>query len=113
MLIGIGGARLLPRKFIALYVIDTAKTKYASFFVLFSAMGLTLGEHYFNFIINSIKGPAIASLLYYVPNFTILHLEITEFNFPAWIMVFVWMGFLIIFILKFEDPNKTNKLSTK
>jgi hypothetical protein len=98
LLIGVGGARMLARKYVALNIAEHAKSKYSSFFVLFSAVGMT-------------GGPGLALVLGVSPEVTVFGKRIHEYCYVSWIMVFVWAVFGVLFYQFFREPRKVSYVS--
>eukprot|EP01016_Furgasonia_blochmanni_P053376 TRINITY_DN8618_c0_g1_i1.p1 TRINITY_DN8618_c0_g1~~TRINITY_DN8618_c0_g1_i1.p1 ORF type:complete len:423 (+),score=57.52 TRINITY_DN8618_c0_g1_i1:263-1531(+) len=96
-MMGVGGARVLGRKYIAQNVIESAKTKYSSFFVVASAFGITLG-------------PGLSALLSLKNPFTFAGLQFSCFTYVSWLMTFLWAIFTVCVMIYFVDPYSTNPI---
>eukprot|EP01016_Furgasonia_blochmanni_P057127 TRINITY_DN9862_c0_g3_i1.p1 TRINITY_DN9862_c0_g3~~TRINITY_DN9862_c0_g3_i1.p1 ORF type:complete len:709 (+),score=161.53 TRINITY_DN9862_c0_g3_i1:174-2300(+) len=100
LLIGVGGARVLARKYIAFNIAEYAKTKYSSYFVLFSALGMTVG-------------PGLALVLGFGPELELFGFLLHEYVYVSWIMFFGWIIFGVLFFKYFKEPKKINKGGAK
>ena len=90
---------MLARKYVAFNIAEHAKSKYSSFFVLFSAVGMT-------------SGPGLALVLGIRPKIEIFGRTVHEYCYVSWIMVFVWTIFGILFYKFFKEPKKLSPLTS-
>lgn len=91
---GFGSARSINRRFIADVFTRKERTAASAAFVTAAALGMS-------------AGPAMASLLSamtFSPESTLWTRETT----PGWIMLCLWLVFLLVFSLYFEEPDRTH-----
>ncbi len=93
MLFGIGGSRLMTRKFLAINVQVWAQSKYSAIFVMVSSLGQTCG-------------PGLSSILIYVPPRWIGPTYLAEFNILAFVFIFIWTFIFLIFVIFFKGSDK-------
>ena len=93
-LFGMGGARAINRRYIADFVSLKSMTRYCYYFVMMGGLGLAVG-------------PGLASLLSFVPDFTLMGFTVNEFTLPGILSFFIWIGFAIIIFLKFKEPDRS------
>ena len=102
MIFGSGGSRLMTRKFIAINVPSQYQSKYSTYLVGFSALGISLG-------------PGISSLFEFVPNttFTVGSTKIyfTTYNILSFVFFGTWLVLFLIFLVFFKgyDVNVEEK----
>ena len=93
MIFGSGGSRLMTRKFIAINIPSQYQSKYSTYLVGFSALGITLG-------------PGIASVLEYVPNYSFdidtFTVQITTYNVFSLAFFGVWLILFFFFLFFFK-----------
>ena len=89
MIFGSGGSRLMTRKFVAINVPTQYQSKYSTYLVGFSALGITLG-------------PGISSMVEFVNRTTVLGTDLDKFNILAFIFFFVWMFLFFFFMFFFK-----------
>ena len=94
MVFGMGGSRLMTRKFIAINVPSSFQSKHSTYLVGFSALGITLG-------------PGISSMLEFVKPTTIAGTSLTTFNILSFVFFFVWLFLFIFFIFVFKGYDKS------
>lgn len=91
---GFGSARSINRRFIADVFTRKERTAASAAFVTAAALGMS-------------AGPAMASLLSamtFSPESTLWTKETT----PGWVMLSLWLVFLLVFGLYFEEPDRTH-----
>ena len=93
-----GGARLMTRKFIAINIEVWAQSHYAAIFVLMSALGQTFG-------------PGIAAMIFFVGDFKVGVVRVTNFNFLAFVFFVIWILFFIIFMLYFKGYDLKTEIN--
>eukprot|EP00985_Skeletonema_marinoi_P029467 scaffold27955_cov146-Skeletonema_marinoi.AAC.2 len=96
---GFGSARSINRRFIADVFTRKERTAASAAFVSAAALGMS-------------AGPALASLLSmmtFSPESTLW----TKETAPGWIMLFLWVVFLIVFSLFFDEPDRKHHLSSR
>lgn len=93
MFLGIGGSRLISRKFLAINVQVWAQSKYSAIFVGTSALGMTLG-------------PGFSSILQFIPQGTFIGTQVRQYNVMAGVMFLIWIGLFLIFIFRFQGYDK-------
>jgi MFS family permease len=93
MIFGSGGSRLMTRKFIAINVPSIYQSKYSTYLVGFSALGITLG-------------PGISSILEFVKpvSFTVgkLTFQIQTYNILSLVFFLVWLFLFFFFMIFFK-----------
>lgn len=93
MIFGSGGSRLMTRKFIAINVPSIYQSKYSTYLVGFSALGITLG-------------PGISSIFEFISDtsFTIdgSPVYITTFNILSLVFFLVWLFLFFFFLIFFK-----------
>ena len=94
MIFGMGGSRLMTRKYIAINVPSSFQSKHSTYLVGFSALGITLG-------------PGISSMLEFVKPTTVLGTSLTTFNILAFVFFFIWLFLFIFFIFVFKGYDKS------
>ena len=99
LLIGIGGPRVINRRYIATYVSLNARTKWNTAYVAGSILGMGCG-------------PFISAGLYYFQG-SLFGLSITSFNSCALVMTVVWLAYFISITLLFKEPEIYNKAGSK
>lgn len=95
MIFGIGGSRLMTRKYLAINIEVWAQTKYSAIFVLMSSLGQTFG-------------PGLSSILSFVPKTEIGNTTMTEYNIISFFFVIIWGLFFILFFIFFKGHDKEN-----
>lgn len=96
-LIGIGGARLLTRKFVAVNVEPWALTKYSAILVGTTAAAMCFG-------------PGFASLLTFEPFLFLGLFSITFFNALSFIFIFIWLAMFVLFYLYYVGYDVEKEL---
>lgn len=98
-LLGIGGARLMSRKFLSINIQTWAQTQYSAIFVASTALGFTFG-------------PGGQAFLMYVEPFEILGLKVEKHNIYSYLFIIILTVFLIIQIKFFigHDNEKLNEI---
>lgn len=91
ILIGIGGARVINRRYISTYVSLKERTAWNSAYVAGSIIGRGVG-------------PIAAAGLYFV-NYNFFGISINGLNFPALIMGIIWLIYFILASLYFKEPE--------
>lgn len=89
VIFGSGGSRLMTRKFIAINVPSQYQSKYSTYLVGFSALGITLG-------------PGLSSVLEFVKPTTIFSSELWTFNILSLVFFFVWLFLFFFFAILFK-----------
>lgn len=93
MIFGSGGSRLMTRKFIAINVPSIYQSKYSTYLVGFSALGITLG-------------PGISSVFEFIPNTSFklgtFNVMVTTYNILSLVFFLVWLAFFFFFIVFFK-----------
>ena len=90
-LIGIGGARVINRRYIATYVAPKARTFWNSAYVACSIIGRGVG-------------PIAAAGLFFL-DINIFGLEINGMNSPALLMAIIWFIYFILIFYYFQEPK--------
>ena len=96
---GFGSARSINRRFIADTFSKSERTAASAAFVTAAALGMS-------------TGPALASLLSamtFPPESTLW----TKETAPGWIMLCLWLAFLLVFSLFFEEPDRTHLFGSR
>ena len=93
MSFGIGGSRLMTRKYLALNVAIWAQSRYSTIFVAISALAMCLG-------------PGLAAVLIYAGDVDFGPTDAYEGNIMAFMFIFVYAGLLITFIFFFDGYDK-------
>lgn len=93
VLFGVGGARLLTRKFVAVNVEPWALTKYSAILVGTTAASMCIG-------------PGVASLLTFEPFDFLGIFPVTFYNALSFILMFVWAAILLLFYFFYEGYDK-------
>lgn len=91
---GFGSARSINRRFIADVFTRKERTAASAAFVTAAALGMS-------------AGPALASLLSAM-TFSPESMFWTNETAPGWIMLCLWLVFLLMFCLYFEEPDRTH-----
>mmetsp|Transcript_12492 Transcript_12492/g.18201 ORF Transcript_12492/g.18201 Transcript_12492/m.18201 type:complete len:440 (+) Transcript_12492:38-1357(+) len=99
LLIGIGGPRVINRRYIATYVSLSARTKWNTAYVAGSILGMGCG-------------PFASAGLYYFQG-SLFGLSITSFNSCALVMTVVWLAYFVSITLLFKEPEIYNKAGSK
>lgn len=94
MIFGMGGSRLMTRKYIAINVPFNFQSKYSTYLVGFSSLGITLG-------------PGISSMLEFVKPTTVAGTSLTTFNILALFFFFIWVLVFILFLFLFKGHDKS------
>lgn len=94
MIFGMGGSRLMTRKYIAINVPFNFQSKYSTYLVGFSSLGITLG-------------PGISSMLEFVKPTTVAGTSLTTFNILALFFFFIWVFVFILFLFLFKGHDKS------
>jgi MFS family permease len=94
-MIGIGGARVLNRRYISTYVAPKARTFWNSAYVAGSIIGRGVG-------------PICAAGLYYL-NFSVFGISINGMNSPALLMGLIWSVYFTLLIIYFKEPKIVKK----
>ena len=99
MLFGIGGARLMTRKFVSINVEVWALSMYSAIFVMMSSLGETLG-------------PGISAFLFFIPEGKIGPTELRKHNIMSFVFFIIWAlsFFLFLFFFKGYDKISDEKL---
>lgn len=101
MLLGVGGARLLTRKYVSLYVQPWALSKYSAIFVATSTAGVCMG-------------PGLQAVLFYYSGEQFIgEIALTQFNILAFLFIFIWSLFAIITAIFFKGFDKEKALQTE
>jgi MFS family permease len=95
MLIGVGGPRVINRRYIAVYVAVKARTKWNAFYVAGSILGMACG-------------PFAAAGLFYA-DFKFMGLTVNGMNCPAFVMIVIWLIYGVMCIFFFEEPEIEKK----
>jgi MFS family permease len=90
LLIGLGGPRMIHRRYLSVYVTVKARTKWSTLYVFGTALGMSLG-------------PFLAAQLYQVST-TFLGFSVNRFNCAGLVMGCVWGIFFVLVYLKFQEP---------
>ncbi|OMJ83096.1 hypothetical protein SteCoe_16079 [Stentor coeruleus] len=90
-LIGVGGARVINRRYIATYVKPRSRTVWNSAYVAGSIVGRGMG-------------PVLGALLYYV-DFQLFGYNMNGMNFPSLIMGIVWLVYSVMVLMFFKEPE--------
>jgi MFS family permease len=93
LLIGVGGARVINRRYIATYVHPRARTFWNSAFVAGSIIGRGLGPYISTFLLDV--------------NFSLFFVEINEFTAAPLLMGSVWLIYALTVLLFFQEPVVT------
>lgn len=93
MAFGIGGSRLMTRKYLAINVAIWAQSRYSTIFVAISALAMCFG-------------PGIAAVLIWAGDVDMGPTDAYEGNIMAFMFIFVYSGLLIIFIFVFDGYDK-------
>lgn len=98
LLIGLGGPRMIHRRYLSVYVTVKARTKWNTLYVFGTALGMSLG-------------PFLAAQLYQVHT-TFLGLTVNKFNCAGLVMGCIWFVFFILVSTKFQEPpeHRTSNL---
>ena len=91
---GFGSARSINRRFIADVFTRKERTAASAAFVTAAALGMS-------------AGPALASLLSAM-TFSPDSMFWTNETVPGWVMLCLWLVFLLVFCLYFEEPERTH-----
>jgi hypothetical protein len=91
--LGAGGARIVTRKFVALMVVTSARTKYSAIFVAFTALGKT-------------GGPGLSSVFQLVPDFELGPWNWRFYNAFSFVAVGMWGATAICVFVFFQDIQK-------
>ena len=91
--LGAGGARIVTRKFVALMVVTSARTKYSAIFVAFTALGKT-------------QGPGLSSVFQFVPDFELGPWNWRFYNGFSFVAVGMWTVTMICVFVFFQDIQK-------
>lgn len=93
MIFGSGGSRLMTRKFIAINVPSIYQSKYSTYLVGFSALGITLG-------------PGISSVFEFISNTSFslgnFNVPITTYNILSLVFFLVWFFLFFFFMIFFK-----------
>lgn len=95
LMIGIGGPRVINRRYIAVYVAVKARTRWNAAYVAGSILGMACG-------------PFAAAGLFYA-NFTFLGFTVNGMNSPAFVMVIIWLIYGLCCVFFFEEPEIEKK----
>lgn len=90
-LIGVGGARVINRRYIATYVKPRSRTVWNSAYVAGSIVGRGMG-------------PVLGALLYYI-DFQWFGYDMNGMNFPSLIMGMVWLVYSVMVLVFFKEPE--------
>lgn len=90
-LIGVGGARVINRRYIATYVKLRSRTVWNSAYVAGSIVGRGMG-------------PVLGALLYYI-DFQWFGYDMNGMNFPSLIMGMVWLVYSVMVLVFFKEPQ--------
>lgn len=95
VILGIGGARLMTRKYVALTVKPFAATKYSSILVAVSSFAIC-------------AGPGLQAVMLYLPNPPVMiGTSIMDFyNILAFVYIWVWMAMFVLFLFAFTGYDK-------
>lgn len=93
MSFGIGGSRLMTRKYLAINVAIWAQSYYSTIFVAISALAMCFG-------------PGIAAVLIWAGDVDMGPTDAYEGNIMAFMFIFVYAGLLILFIFVFDGYDK-------
>jgi predicted MFS family arabinose efflux permease len=94
IIFGFGRCRAVNRRYIADYVPKHEITRASSILAGMSSLGFAIG-------------PGIASFLALFPDFTIFGIYFTKFTTPGFFFAGIWAVILILFIIKFEEPPRS------
>lgn len=98
---GFGSARSINRRFIADTFSRGERTAASAAFVMTGGMGMA-------------AGPAIAALLgVYFTDRPITSLMWTPETAPGWVMLVLWSIFIVVFIIYFEEPDRSHIFETE
>lgn len=89
--VGVGGSRVINRRYIADTVSIKLRTRYSALFVCAGSLGMALG-------------PFVGSGLTNV-DFKLLGMTINSLTAPAYISVVFWTIYLVLVIIYFKEPN--------
>lgn len=76
--IGVGGMRLVTRKFMAINIEVWAQSKYSAMLVAATALGMTIG-------------PGFSSFTEFIPEGTIIGTQVRKHNVFSLILFFIWI----------------------
>lgn len=98
LLIGLGGPRMIHRRYLSVFVTVKARTKWNTLYVFGTALGMSLG-------------PFLAAQLYQI-NSKLFGLTVNRFNCAGLVMGCVWIVFFVLVSIKFKEPpeHRTSNL---
>lgn len=99
VVMGIGGARLLTRKYIAINVQEWALTKYSALLTGMTAAGMCLG-------------PGLSALVEYAEPVNIGDTKLAPHNMLSFLFIFIWGVVTVIFIFFFKGRD-TSQIQSK
>lgn len=94
--LGIGGARLMTRKFIVQCVKPWALTKYTAILVFMSQAGICLG-------------PGINSFLMYAKPSTFVGVPVQQWNIYSLMCIFIYAALFVVFVIFFQGEPEVKK----
>eukprot|EP00884_Botryococcus_braunii_P019635 jgi/Botrbrau1/6355/Bobra.0098s0014.1 len=97
LLTGLGSARTVNRRYIAMYVARKNRTAASALFVSLSAVGMALG-------------PLLALPLSHFPDLSFAGVTFNNITMGGWVMSLAWIVFLAVGAVAFEDPLKKSPL---
>lgn len=95
-LIGVGGPRVLNRRYILAYTSIRVRTRWTAFYISGTLLGMAIG-------------PFLAACLYTI-NTTIGGATVNGINSPALVMAIIWLLYTVTTILWFVEPDIPKKL---
>ena len=91
LLVGVGGARVINRRYISSYVAPQARTAWNSAYVAGSIVGRGVG-------------PIVGAGLFFV-DFEVLGISVNGLNSPALFMGIVWLIYFTLVLIYFQEPE--------
>ena len=100
LIVGIGGARAVNRRYIADNIPKSEQTMQSFYFVVASAFGMPMG-------------PILSLIMNYIPSFRFMKLYFNDYTSGAWALVIIWTVYIIFLIKFFEEPKREKEEKTK
>ncbi len=88
--VGLGGARVVHRRYLIEQVPDRLIMHYSLQYVVMICLGMA-------------AGPGTALILFSLPEVSYFNLNFNAYTYPGWVLLFMWIVFTIIFFNLFEE----------
>lgn len=98
VVVGMGGARVVNRRYIADHVDLSYRTEASAAFVGFTALGMAVG-------------PGLAALISLIPPFSFAGMPFNSMTNPGYVMCAAWLPFTVTVALCFRDPPRPTQFT--